>query len=128
MLYELATAFVGFEAAVKLKDFVEKYEWQVTIEDILDKGDLSRTVKWGINDHAAMIEKFEAAKAFSEDLTEVQVTHLAEYFITLPSEVAMKLWTVLGDADNIENVVSLHKTETKSGKLVSEHLVDILGG
>jgi hypothetical protein len=40
----------------------------------------------------------------------------------------MKLWTVLGDADNIENVVSLHKTETKSGKSVSEHLVDILGG
>jgi hypothetical protein len=128
MLYELATAFVGFEAAVKLKDFVEKYEWQVTIADILDKGDFSKTAKWGINDHAAMIEKFEAAKAFSEDLTEVQVTNLAEYFITLPSEVAMKLWTVLGDADNIENVVSLHKTETKSGKQVSEHLVDILGG
>ena len=61
-------------------------------------------------------------------LTETQVQNLADYFLTLPSEVAMKLWTVLGDADNIENVVSLHKTETKSGKSVSEHLVDILGG
>ena len=34
-LFNLATAFLGFEAAVSLRDFVEKYEWQVTIEDIL---------------------------------------------------------------------------------------------
>ena len=43
LLFNLATAFVGFEAAVALRDFVEKYEWQVTVEDILDAGDLSKT-------------------------------------------------------------------------------------
>ena len=42
LLFNLATAFLGFEAAVSLRDFVEKYEWQVTIEDILDAGDLSK--------------------------------------------------------------------------------------
>ena len=40
LLFNLATAFVGFEAAVALRDFVEKYEWQVTIADILDNGRL----------------------------------------------------------------------------------------
>jgi hypothetical protein len=128
LLFNLATAFLGFEAAVALKDFVDKYEWQVTIEDILDNGELSRTTQWGINDHAAMIEKFEATNTFAEDLTEVQIGNLAEYFVSLPSEVAMKLWTVLGDTDNIENVVALHKATTNSGKRVSEHLVEILGG
>jgi len=128
LLFNLATAFLGFEAAVALKDFVDKYEWQVTIEDILDKGELSRTEQWGINDHAAMIEKFEATNTFAEDLTEPQIANLAEYFVSLPSEVAMKLWTVLGDTDNIENVVALHKATTNSGKRVSEHLVEILGG
>ena len=128
LLFNLATAFLGFEAAVALKDFVDKYEWQVTIEDILDNGELSRTTQWGINDHAAMIEKFEATNTFAEDLTEVQIANLAEYFVSLPSEVAMKLWTVLGDTDNIENVVALHKATTNSGKRVSEHLVEILGG
>ena len=128
LLFNLATAFLGFEAAVALKDFVDKYEWQVTIEDILDEGELSRTTQWGINDHAAMIEKFEATNTFAEDLTEVQIGNLAEYFVSLPSEVAMKLWTVLGDTDNIENVVALHKATTNSGKRVSEHLVEILGG
>ena len=48
--------------------------------------------------------------------------------MSLPSEVAMKLWTVLGDTDNINNVVALHKAETSTGIRVSEHLVEILGG
>ena len=43
LLYNLATAFVGFEGAVALKDFVERYEWQVTIEDILDSGEVVKT-------------------------------------------------------------------------------------
>jgi hypothetical protein len=128
LLFNLATAFVGFEAAVSLRDFVEKYEWQVTIEDILNDGDLSKCEKWGINDHAAMIEKFEASQVFDDTLTLDQIGNLANYFVTLPSEVAMKLWTVLGDTDNIENVVALHKAEDKSGRRVSDHLVEILGG
>jgi len=128
LLFNLATAFVGFEAAVTLRDFVEKYEWQVTIEDILDNGDFDKLDKWGINDHAAMIEKFEASEVFTDVLGSEQVTNLAEYFVRLPSEIAMKLWTVLGDADNMENVVALHKATTHDGKRVSDHLVEILGG
>ena len=128
LLFTLATAFVGFEAAVSLRDFVEKYEWQVTIEDILDRGEIAKTEKWGINDHAAMIEKFDAAKTFAEPLTEAQIANVAEYFVSLPSEVAMKLWTVIGDSDTIENTIALHKAETSTGTRVSDHLVEILGG
>ena len=40
----------------------------------------------------------------------------------------MKLWSVLGDTDNINNVVALHKSQTADGRRVSEHLVEILGG
>ena len=128
LLYQLATAFVGFEAAVALKDFVEKYEWQVTVEDLLNEGQIDRTEKWGINDHAAMIEKLDASGILADTLNDTQVSNLATYFVSLPSEVAMKLWTVLGDTDNIENVVALHKAESASGQKVSDHLVDILGG
>jgi len=128
LLFNLATSFVGFEGAVALRDFVEKYEWQVTIEDLVDNGQLEKTSNWGINDHAAMIEKMEASKVFAEILTESQITNVAEYFVTLPSEVAMKLWTVIGDSDQIDNTIALHKATTASGQSVSEHLVEILGG
>ena len=128
LLFNLANAFLGFEAAVSLKDFVVNYAWQVTIEDLLDNGEIAKTSEWGINDHAAMIEKFEAAETFKSALTDAQVQKLADYFVSLPSEVAMKMWTVLGDADCVENVVALHKASTSDGKRVSEHLVTILGG
>jgi hypothetical protein len=128
LLFNLATAFVGFEAAVSLRDFTENYAWQVTIEDLLDNGEIAKTSEWGINDHSAMIEKFSASEVFVEDLSEGQVQNLANYFVSLPSEVAMKLWTVLGESDNTNNVISLHKAETTEGTRVSDHLVEILGG
>ena len=128
LLFHLATAFVGFEAAVSFRDFVDKYEWQVSIEDILERGEIDKTANWGINDHSAMIEKFEASNVFDVELPAEQILNLAEYFVTLPSEVAMKLWTAIGDTERIENVIALHKAETQSGRRVSAHLVEILGG
>ncbi len=68
MLFNLATAFVGFEAAVAFQDFVTNYERQVTVEDILDKGDLSIAGDFGINEHTAMVEKFDASGVFNEQL------------------------------------------------------------
>mgnify|MGYP003111599532 FL=1 len=127
LLFNLATAFVGFEAAVALKDFVEKYEWQVTIEELIDEGKIERVADWGINDHSAMIEKMQASNIFADELTDEQVNNLAAYFVILPSEVAMKLWTVVGDSDIVDNCIKLHKAEV-DGLKVSDHLVRILGG
>jgi hypothetical protein len=128
LLYNLATAFVGFEGAVALKDFVERYEWQVSVEDLLDDGQFDRTVNWGINDHCAMIEKIEASGRLSEDLSEEQVTNVATYFCSLPSEAAMKLWEVIGEADNIENVIAIHTSRSLDGKPVTDALVEFLEG
>ena len=67
-----------------------------------------RLLIFGINEHCALIEKMEASDTFNEALADNQVQNLADYFVTLPSEAAMKLWTVLGKGDNA-NVISLHK-------------------
>ena len=69
VLFNLATAFIGFEAAVAYQDFVTNYERQVTVEDILDKGDLSIAGDFGINEHTAMVEKFDASGVFNEQLS-----------------------------------------------------------
>tara|TARA_R100001510_G_scaffold56932_1_gene63551 strand:+ start:198 stop:1265 length:1068 start_codon:yes stop_codon:yes gene_type:complete len=126
VIFHLATAFVGFEASVALTDFVKTYERQVTIEMILEKGQIEKTAEFGINDHAALVEKFEAAKVFETPLPPEQVTNLAAYFVTVPSEIAMKLWTVMGEG-NVENTVALHQTEV-NGTAVSSFLVELLTG
>jgi len=126
VLYQLTCAFVGFEAAVAFQDFVKNYDRQVTVEDILIKGDFSKIGDFGINDHTAMVSKFEASAAFRKELPTPQIENLARYFFLLPSEVAMKLWSVLGSADVVNNLVNLHQVEI-DGKSVSAFLVRILG-
>ena len=126
VIYELGCAFVGFEAAVALRDFCEKYERQVTIEMILNEGQIEKTAEFGINDHSALVEKMEAAEVFKTELTEEQVQNLGRYFLTLPSEVAMKLWTVLGNGE-LNNTVALHQCSV-DGQPVSGYIVELLTG
>ena len=130
LLLNLATGFVGFEAAVSLRDFVQKYEYQVSVEDILDRGEFDKIEKWGINDHAAMVEKMQGAETFAQTLTDAQVTNLATWFVSMPSEICMKLWSAIGDAEdeNGTNAIRLHKATSSDGTRVSEHMVKILRG
>jgi hypothetical protein len=119
-IFNLTSAFVGFEAAVTLVDFIKKYRRIVQVEDILDKGDLEATAKFGINDHSALVEKMEASGIFNEKLKKKQLKNLAAYFKVLPSEVAMKLWySLTSSGGDIENTINLHP-------LIKEDLVAML--
>ncbi len=129
LLLNLATTFVGFEAAVALRDFVQKYEFQVSIEDLLDEGSFEKTANWGINDHAAMVEKMQAAGTFNTAITDAQVANLATWFTSMPSEICMKLWAVISENDEDgTNAIRLHKAESSDGTKVSAHMVRILTG
>ncbi len=130
-VYHLATAFVGFEAGVALNDFVATYDRQVTPEMILDDGEAEKTKEFGINEHCALIDKMEAAEVFKEKLSDVQLSNLADYFVMLPSEAAMKLWTIIGkdDAGSLDgNIVGLHRCVASDGQKVSAYLTKILTG
>ena len=126
VLFSLTSAFVGFEAAVAFNDFIANYDRQVSVEDILIKGDMSKVADFGINEHTAMIDKFEAANSFKDELPQEQISNLAKYFVMLPSEVAMKMWAVLGSGA-LENTVNLHQADI-DGVSVSSYLVEILSG
>ena len=125
-IYDLSCAFVGFEAAVTLRDFIENYNKVVSVDDILVNGDIDKTAEFGINDHSALVEKMEAEKSFEEVLPVAHVQNLADYFVTLPSEVAMKLWSVMGNGA-VENTVALHQAQS-DGRSVSAHIVELLTG
>jgi len=127
LLFHLATSFVGFEAAVALRDFVQKYEFQVTVEDIVDHGKFEKTTNWGINEHAAMIEKISASGLLNSELTSDQLTNLATWFVGMPPEVAMTLWGVIGKSDSTKTAVGFHSATAHDGTQVREHLVAILG-
>ena len=125
-LFNLSAAFVGFEAAVAFQDFVQNYDRQVDIKDILVDGALEKVKDFAINEHTALVEKMEANATFKEALPDEQIENLAAYFLELPSEVAMKLWTVMGQPDNnLTNTIRLH--QAKVGEIViSSRMVEML--
>jgi hypothetical protein len=125
-MFQLCAAFVGFEAAVAFNDFVQNYERVVSVEDIIVEGKVELTEDFGVNEHSALVEKFEAEGTFTEALDDDKIANVAKYFITLPSEVAMKLWTVIGQA-NQDNAIALHGAEV-DGERVSGILVEMLTG
>jgi len=126
-LYHLTTAFVGFEAAVAFNDFMKNYERQVTVENIIDEGKIELTENWKINDHNALIEKFKAKGTFDDRLEDNQLQNVANYFVSLPSEIAMSLWQAMGQSENATyNVARLHSMKTSSGIKVQDFIVEIL--
>lgn len=127
VLFNLACGFVGFEAAVSFNDFVKNYDRQVTVEDVLDKGKIEKTGQFDINEHNALIEKMEAKETFKKALSDTQIQNLADYFITLPSECCMKLWTVLGQGE-LDNTTALHQAQAGCGTKIATHLVTLLTG
>ena len=123
-MFNLAQSFVGFEAAVALNDFSKNYERVVTVEQLLNGERKDALAAFSLNEHCAMVEKLEAEEVCKAEFTETHVSNLAEYFVSLPSEAAMKLWGVISQGGIQENVVKFHGA---NGGSVGSHLSKILG-
>jgi len=127
VIYNLSCAFVGMEAAVAFNDFVANYQRQVTIEDILDAGKIDKTSKFSITEHNALCEKVIASGRLATTLDAAVLRNLADYWLTLPSEVAMKVFTEIGK-QNVTQSIAFHKTTASNGVKCGDHLVRLLTG
>jgi hypothetical protein len=123
-MFNLAQSFVGFEAAVALNDFAQNYDRVVTVEQLLAGERVEALAAMSLNEHCAMIEKLEAEGTCKAELSDEAVENLANYFIGLDSEAAMKLWTVLSKGTVQDNVVKFHRA---NNGMVGSHLAKILG-
>jgi hypothetical protein len=118
-MYELGCAFIGMEGAVAFRDFVEKYERQISIDDIFNgKHDALKGLP--VNDHLALIEKIQASDKLKTKLDPKSLKNISEYIRMIPAEASMKLWKIAGNA-NVFNAVELHK-------LCNDYIVSIMTG
>jgi hypothetical protein len=123
-MFNLAQSFVGFEAAVALNDFAQNYERVVSVEQLLNGERQEALAAFSLNEHCAMIEKIESEEICQAEFSDDHVENLAKYFVSLPSEAAMKLWNVISQGGVQENVVKFHRANNGS---VGSHLSQILG-
>jgi len=90
LIYHLANSFLGFEAATAFRDFVQNYSFTVTVEEIIEQGDLSKTTDWTMNDQLAMVEKIIASGRLQEPLSDEEISNIAAFWHVCNGEVAMK--------------------------------------
>jgi midasin (ATPase involved in ribosome maturation) len=131
IIYNLATGFVGFEAAVSLRDFVEKYEDQVSVEDILDKGQHGRTKAFSIQQHVVIVDKILESGRCDKALKAKEMQNLADYFIDLPAEVALKLFDGLSkrlSSPIPANTIKMHKMTSTDGRSCNEKIASFWSG
>ena len=122
----IAVGFIGYEAAIALHDFVEKYDRQVSPDDIIIHGKMDKVKKFGIIEHCALIDKIDSKKFLEKKMPKDQIENLARYFMSLPSEAAMKMWHILGKGD-VQNTTALHQVNI-DGTSPSKFLSEILTG
>ena len=129
IVFNLAQGFVGLEGAVAFIDFRKNYDRQVTIEHLLDEGRFDKVKDWGINEHLAMVEKFENKDTFAKRMNKTRVQNLIDYMDMLPSECAMKLWTMLSSENSDEdNMLEVHVGTTSKGIPVASIIVRMYEG
>lgn len=126
-LYQLASAFIGMEAAVAFNDFVQNYERQVTVEDVLSGKALKTTKDFTDIQHVALTEKLENSDKLKQALNKDEALNLFKYMATIPSEAFMKLWTVVGK-QNQDNAILLHGQTLPDGRTFKSLLVEMLTG
>ena len=108
--YALATGFVGFEAAIALTEFVEKYEMVISAEDIIDSyGDVKgRVAEAEASTVAGIIEKV-TAHCKDNEWKQKQAKNVAAFADDLGGEMLVQLWNAISTTQNLPNIQKLHK-------------------
>ena len=123
VLFNLAQSFIGFEGAAALNDFAQNYDRVVTVEQLLNGERVEALAAFSLNEHCAMTEKIDAEGVLKVELNDEQLMNLSNYFVTMPSEAAMKLWQVLSLAGCQSNVVKFYQGgDSKVGAFLGEIL------
>ena len=131
VIYHLSAGFVGMEAAIAFNDYLREYKNELTVEQLIDEGMIDTTNDWVINEHTAMVEKIKQSKVFNDELDSKQLENLASYFVRIPSEVGMLLWTAMGEGDASQaNIVNFHEVKATNADgetvIVQQHIVSVL--
>lgn len=125
-LYFVGEGFIGQEASIAFRDFVEKYEKQVTVDDILNGRRQKIVAEFAINDANAMIDKISESKQFAGTLTDDHLKNLATFVATISPELAMKAWEAMTRA-NGDAISKMWSIDLQDGKSFGNYIAEIVG-
>jgi hypothetical protein len=125
-LYFVGEGFIGQEAAIAFRDYIEKLDIQVTVDDILNGQRKEIVSGFGINDANLMIDKLADSKRFKEELSTENLENIAGFIRSVSPELAMKAWEALTRA-NGEAIAKMWSIILSDGKTFGSYIAEIVG-
>ena len=126
-LFHLGAGFVGTEAAIAFRDFVENYAVQIAPEDIFAGRKIDLVEKASIVEVSALVDKVCEHKSVTENkLSDEEVKNLAAFGRAISAELLMKFWSKLTSASQ-DCMVRLFKSEDENGQSFSKFFREAQG-
>jgi len=97
---------------------------QSTVNDMIKNGNFKTIAQYSMENNSCLIKHMRNSEIFSKVLSKKEMQNLGTYFLTIPHEACVELWTAVGDGE-IENTRALHQCII-SGQRVSSKLIEIL--
>jgi len=116
VLFNLTSCFLGADTAIAFVDYIKTINRQVKVSDIVEDGLLEKVKDFSLTEHTNLINKMDDLNIMKNRLEPAHIKNIAAYFVSLPSEAAMRLWCVVGSGDR-KNVVEFHKSEIEGEKV-----------
>jgi hypothetical protein len=127
LIAHLSAGFVGLEASIAFTDFSANYERQVSVEDIMVHGRIDRVEDFGVIEHTAMVSKITGSDFLAREMTPAELQNLANYFVRVPSEVGMTLFSAIAQGDlGPTNISEFYAITADNGVSVQEHVSEVL--
>jgi hypothetical protein len=105
-IYFIGDGYVGTEASIAFKNFIETYDRQITVEDILDNKKPTILDSMELNEANLLIDKIADSDEFKNKMNDERTSHLASFIYAISAELAMKAWErfTLANADVVTNM------------------------
>ena len=125
-VYFIGEGYVGQEASIAYRDFVENYNKMVTVEDILAGRKKNLVKDFKVNDSNGMIDKIATDETVKKGLDKTQIKNLAMFVHAIQAELAMKAWEKLTKL-NPEVVKAMWEVAVDGDKTFGHYIREVVG-
>ena len=109
LLFNLSSGFIGKTTAIEFVDFIEKYEVNITPENVLNEFDkFEKQLKELSNDRINMLIERIAQHGKANDWNLSQGKNLGKFGRMISQEMLIHLWSEITETNNLKSIQSFH--------------------
>lgn len=110
IIYNIAAGFVGTPVAIEFADFVEKYENNITPEDILNRFSVVKNkIKKLTNDRLNLLIERLAENGRINEWTVSQAENASHLGKMISEEMLIHMWCKISETRNLKTIQNFHK-------------------